>query len=279
MHDTRRSVMERSDLKAFERNLYFYGKLLDAYNFELETAYHSAKRWLLNRLVLGHGVVCGLNVEPGDDPFSIVITPGLGIDKWGREIVVAERSRSYAIPKDVIDRATEARGKQPEGGGRQRDARRQESKQPPEHDRVCVRVELCYHECETDPAPVLAGDCQTADPCRPGKIREQYRVEFLDGCGHPGHDRCAFEHIVAGGRIDYDALAKWVTLEKPCADLPRDPCIRLAQVYLWPDEGHRYDPDNIDITVRPIVYSNDLLFDILLGWQEGESRGGGREQD
>ena len=39
------------------RNNYFYGKLLDVRHFTLEQSYFNAKRWLMNRLTLGSGVV------------------------------------------------------------------------------------------------------------------------------------------------------------------------------------------------------------------------------
>jgi len=131
---------------------------------------------------------------------------------------------------------------------------------------VCVQVMICYHECETDPAPVLAGDCHSAEVCAPGAIREGYRIKFTHRCERPDNDQCQIPHIVSEGRIDYDALVKWVTRDHSCLWAPKDPCIRLAHIHLS-DGGHECDPDRIDVTVRPIVYTNDLLFDILLGWQ------------
>src|SRR5437868_11554776 len=94
----------RSDLRTFVRNNYYYGKLLDVDHFQMEADYANAKRWLLNRLVVGYGVVCGLNVLPSPDrrPHSIVITPGVAIDKWGREIVVPETTMSYVIPAELL---------------------------------------------------------------------------------------------------------------------------------------------------------------------------------
>ncbi len=52
--------MNNANLFPFERNRYFYGKLLTVRDFEVEQRYHSGKRALLNRLVHGAGVVCGL---------------------------------------------------------------------------------------------------------------------------------------------------------------------------------------------------------------------------
>jgi len=130
-----------------------------------------------------------------------------------------------------------------------------------------VQVMICYHECETDPVPVLASDCHSAEPCAPGTIREGYRIEFRHICDRPNNDQCQIPHIVSQGKIDYDRLVEWVTRERDCLAPPKDPCLRLAHVRLSDDDGHRCDPDNVDITVRPIVYANDVLFDILLGWQ------------
>ena len=42
------------------RNNYFYGKLLDEFHLEMEQSYFNRHRWLLNRLSLGSGVLCGL---------------------------------------------------------------------------------------------------------------------------------------------------------------------------------------------------------------------------
>lgn len=71
----------------FERNKYFYGKLLTVDDFETEQRYMNNKRRVLNRFLYGSGVVCGLNVVPIDD-MTISVEPGLALDFSGREIVV-----------------------------------------------------------------------------------------------------------------------------------------------------------------------------------------------
>jgi hypothetical protein len=68
------------------RNRYFYGKLLDVPHFYLEQSYLNGKRWLMNRLVSGTGIVCGLAVVPTADGTGLIISPGVAIDAWGREI-------------------------------------------------------------------------------------------------------------------------------------------------------------------------------------------------
>lgn len=71
----------------FERNKYFYGKLLNVEDFETEQRYMNDKRRLLNRLIHGMGVVCGMYVV-GVDEDSITVEMGVALDFAGREIVV-----------------------------------------------------------------------------------------------------------------------------------------------------------------------------------------------
>lgn len=73
----------------FERNRYFYGKLLSVDDFETEQKYVNDKRRTINRFLFGTGVVCGLHAVEVDDE-SISVEPGLALDFAGREIVVDE---------------------------------------------------------------------------------------------------------------------------------------------------------------------------------------------
>src|SRR6187549_4001822 len=104
MHGSQTSDMSIRHSMEPKRNRYFYGKMMDSYHFELETNYHNAKRWLTNRLVSGYGVVCGLDVQYCSDPYTVLITPGLAIDKCGREIVVTQPSE-VRIPDELIGRS------------------------------------------------------------------------------------------------------------------------------------------------------------------------------
>lgn len=71
-----------------ERNRYFYGKLLTVRDFESEQRYVNDKRRMINRLLHGAGVVCGLQVVAVDDK-TIAVETGMALDYAGREIVVA----------------------------------------------------------------------------------------------------------------------------------------------------------------------------------------------
>lgn len=255
-------------LRAPVRNRYFYGKLLDVYHFQLETDYMNAKRNLLNRLVSGFGVVCGLDVQCGEDGRHVVVAPGVAIDKWGREIVVPEPTPPIPIPEYLLSQGRD---------------RGEEKNRPPKQgygnhhhgdDEGVIRVLLCYHECESDPTPVMGGDCGTVEECAAGAIRERYRITFKEGPAPPIHLECRIPDLFRGNRLDYDALVKHVS--DGCPHPAANPCIPLANIRLGP-QGHHCDPDRIDITVRPIVYTNDLLLEIVLSLlaegEEDEHRG------
>jgi hypothetical protein len=255
------------DFKAPVRNNYFYGKLLDVFHLEMEQEYFNAKRRLLNRLVTGPGVVCGLRVDLTDDGKSVVLSPGLAIDRCGREIVVATPSAPYPLPElppyEPPDRSKDQRNRE---GDRYR--------RPEEHHHYyCeipfAHVVLCYHECKTDPVPALASDCDSEAWCASGSIREQYKIEFREGFASTR--KLDFpDNIVYGHEIHYGALVDFVT--SSCRILPDDCCIPLANIELREsDDG--WEPE-LDNRVCPIVYTNRLLYqliDSLMGKSEEES--------
>ena len=81
--------MSNANVFPFARNRYFYGKLLTVRDFEVEQRYHCTKRELLNRLLHGAGVVCGLGVTASDES-TLMIESGMALDYQGREIVLPE---------------------------------------------------------------------------------------------------------------------------------------------------------------------------------------------
>lgn len=81
--------MISDELKALERNRFFYGKLLTAEDFIAEQNYFNTKLRLLNSLLFGSGVIAGLNVIKTDER-SIAIDSGIALDYAGREIIVPE---------------------------------------------------------------------------------------------------------------------------------------------------------------------------------------------
>src|SRR5690349_1407091 len=79
-----------SAFTAPERNHYFYGLLLNEAKFTRETDYFNLKRWLLNRLCFGSGILFGLETTVQFSPDTIIVQPGVAIDRLGREILVPD---------------------------------------------------------------------------------------------------------------------------------------------------------------------------------------------
>ncbi len=79
--------MSNSRYYPFERNRYFYGKLLTVRDFEAEQHYIVNKRRLMNRLLFGPGIITGLTVVMVDDK-TLSIQSGAALDSQGREMIV-----------------------------------------------------------------------------------------------------------------------------------------------------------------------------------------------
>lgn len=276
-----------ADLASPERNLYFHGKLMDAYHFALETEYHQRLRRLINRLVLGYGVVCGLNVapaenKPGETKRLLQVSDGFALDRWGREIIVPAATATLEIDDAIIAQAKASAGKssaEPCEGCREH---HKDQWIDDERD-VYVHVVICYDECRENPMPVLAGDCNGASLCAPGTIREWYHVEIRAGHMTGPNLNCGVVDAVTGKTLNYSQLVRWVTFggddpEKP-AGCPGacESCIPLANVRIPLDAAGNVtnkpvEESEIDIDIRPIVYPNDLLFEMFLDMATGRGR-------
>ncbi|MEO3872734.1 hypothetical protein ABGB18_28300 [Nonomuraea sp. B12E4] len=230
-------------LRAPTRNNYFYGQLMTVETFTTETDYFLRQERTFNRLAMGHGVVCGLDVQLADAGRAVVVTPGLAVDRWGRRIVVPRASARVPIPDDVLEEAVE----------RGRECRQD----------ACVQVLIGYHECVTDPMPVHAGDCEDPRPCMPGTLREGYTVSFRADCA-PTKRPSPGGRLIRGGKVDYAELARLVT--RDCPAPAADPRIVLAALQIE-DCPPRAEGDP-DITVRPVSPTNQVLMRLLLALLE-----------
>lgn len=233
-------------LSAPARNHYFYGKLLDVMHFEMEQKYFNRKRWMLNRLGLGSGVLCGLEVVVTEDGQKVWVQPGVAIDPLGREIIVPE---PYCLenPRQLTDERGRPYGEPLEGEG-------------------TVTLCLAYHECATEPVPVLVGDCETRGDCAPSTIRERYRLLVRQGTpdDRPGglsDEAC--QAIFPRGEVEADfdhRLAACETLSGPCPT-PENNCVVLATITLPAEPGEPLVVDSC--TYRTVVYSNSALWDLV----------------
>lgn len=252
---------EAAVVKGFTRPRYFHGQLLDVRHFEREQTYFKRKLWMLNRLVSGYGVVCGLDVQVGPDDRSVVVTPGLALDPHGREIVVPRPSTPIAVAP-VEARPYTADGGKPEG-------RR--------HDDSCdddwVRLVICFEECRTEPEPVLAGDCDTPERSSYGAVRETYELRLEPGKAPDVSVDPAIPNLIKGTSINYRALAEWVSAPcEPCAH----ECVTLANIRR-PVGDATVELTDIDISVRPIVYGLDVLWELILSLtHDTQPRRGGK---
>ena len=277
------------------RNRFFYGKLLDVFHFELEQDYFNSKRQMLNRLVTGYGVVCGLNVLIGPDNQSVVVTPGVALDKCGREIVVCKQTCAFPLqaPNTSSGSWSSGTGASTSTGTTTTSGTPATTTPPPavtmstgtsgSGDNGCPDtgpsnynyLSICYHECLTDPSPALGGDCDSQAMCTPGSIREGYCLKLTPGKLCPASTTSRLQDVISGGVINYPALANYVT-NLSCVDPAIDCCIPLANIQI-PTAPAGYTQASIDTTVRPIVYTLDILYELLLaltGQNQPQLRGG-----
>lgn len=144
--------MKANQMIPFERNRYYYGKMLISPDFRAEQAYMNNKRMFLNQMTLGSGVLCGLNVFNLDD-LSVLIESGTAIDPLGREIVVA---------KSVVKKLSALEGYREDMPGRKS---------------LCLR----YREEEVQPVYAV-NRREEQDEYENNRIREGYEL-FLQDAG------------------------------------------------------------------------------------------------
>ncbi len=178
------------------KNHFFYGMLLTEEVLCKDQRYFDGKRWLLNRLGLGAGILSGLDfhLEPPDPrdaklkPWKILVDKGVALDGFGREIVVpegktADNSKpggSFDIAliddqgevksqevKDFLNRLGLEAPKTVTGGG-------PEVAPDLSKSQAFLMLQIAYHPVPTDPLPVKAGHC--AHSCESGSIRESFRL-------------------------------------------------------------------------------------------------------
>lgn len=229
------------ELASPRRNHFFYGKLLDEMHLRMEQDFFNGKRWMLNRLGLGRGVLCGLQVTA--DGKNVWVSPGVAIDAYGREIVVPQKV--CIDPSKISADCGTVRPRDPE-------------KEP------TVYLALCYKECKADFVPALVTDCKPQDQCAPSTIVESYCLEVRLGTppviAPPSDELC---EALNGGKDADDKRKRLceVLAESTCGTVSGDVCVPLATIELAGD-GKVGGIDTCG--PREQVYSNDLLFDLLL---------------
>lgn len=140
----------------FERNNYFYGKQFTVRDLLQEQKYLNEKRWLVNRAVLGWGVVCGLEVRWEPARGRLVVGTGMALDCCGREIVVCEEQ---SVEFEQYEEACRRAGEQPHFEG---------------------RFVLCleYYKCKTEPVELPPLGCDKQGRTEYNRIREGFKLRL-----------------------------------------------------------------------------------------------------
>ncbi|HYO92363.1 MAG TPA: DUF2793 domain-containing protein, partial [Pyrinomonadaceae bacterium] len=144
---------ELCKLAAFDRNRYFAGKLMTARDFNQEQSYLNGKRWLINRLLFGSGIACGLEVTGSSLPREVTLKPGVAIDACGREIVVPLEAKLDLNTMEIMPPVSPATTKD-------------------------VRLCIVYRECPQDPIPSMKSSA-CDEICDFNRTREGYTFKIL----------------------------------------------------------------------------------------------------
>ncbi|AKB78408.1 hypothetical protein MSHOH_1925 [Methanosarcina horonobensis HB-1 = JCM 15518] len=145
---------DKCKLYRFEKNNYFYGKLMTVRDFETEQSYFDEKRHLVNRLLHGSGLVCGfedLKMElKGNKILIDFIDGGVALDCCGREIVVPANT----LGKDVISSSGSTVSTLPDGSF----------------------LYLKYKPCYEGYVAAASNPSSCEERCCPGRVVEDFEV-------------------------------------------------------------------------------------------------------
>jgi hypothetical protein len=229
-------------LTALERINYRYGLLLDETRLRQEQ--HSTRRrsTLINQLLMGSGVVCGLGVTldetEAEDAGLVAIDRGCALDPSGNMILVPESVQ--VDPHQLTDDEGNPLGDPLTEG--------------------VVEICLAYAEQLVDPVPLLIPDCTTPGASAPATIREGYRVLVRQAADEPPPPaECSLgEFPLPAAEALHSLLCEHISTS--CPEPAPAVCIPLARVMLPVD-----DAASIDLCAsRPLVYSNALLYELIL---------------
>ena len=167
----------------YQRNRYFYGRLLTSDDFITEQTYFMEKHRLHNRYLHGCGVVEGFDVSI-DECNNILVEPGSAIDCAGNLVVVDSRVQLGV----------------PSGAGE-----------------LCIVVE--YRERPTEEVPALYISSETDTAGGFSRILEEYCVSITDVNPNANHSAirqdtygCGISHPTCIARIQHGPKG-WVLIQ------------------------------------------------------------------
>lgn len=213
-------------ISPFERNKYFYSKLLTVRDFELEQRYGIEKNHLINRLVLGEGIVCGLEIQlerPTEtDILSVTLTPGVALDRNGREIVV---SKTFDKTLEIKSSGTQY-------------------------------IYLEYQERDREPIADIANGTSEKSGDRYNRVLESFRLLLSSDVPPESETRAE----LTAESLDELAEEYYNRSLKTCPQLKYER-IPLAVVDITDNKATLNEEETQK--VRPILPSNPMLYDLL----------------
>lgn len=232
------------EIPYFERNNYFYGKLMTVRDFFAEQCYFNEKRWLINRMVHGWGVVCGLDVRQKEDsPGAVLVTPGLAIDCCGREVLVCCEQEVKLLPGHSDCHA-------------QKDEETGEKK---------LYVCIDYRSCKTEPVQFPPVACDQKEKGEFNRIRDSYviSVKRPDEVCIP--DECPKYCPLSDDKLISMHGYLCSKLKEGCPECLEKCCVILAEITVTPASDPAQQPSvAIDqCSQRKLVYGNAMLFDLI----------------
>lgn len=172
---------KQCEYKGFKRTNFFPWMLVTEKEFQVEQAYLNGKRKLLNQMLHGWGVVCGLIMRSSSEEGKkdiITITRGLAFDYCGNEIYV-DKDYDFHIPKASSTSLPSAKKSTPEQKCQDKETgQRQEADKEPKW-----YVTIRYTERQTDLVPGYSpgGGCEKEENgCKPSRITEGYCIELIN---------------------------------------------------------------------------------------------------
>lgn len=224
-----------TDLRPFERNRFFHGKLMTARDMQAEQDYHAGRLNALSGLVVGEGIVRGLEVAAVDDAgdgVEVTVEPGVALDGTGRPIVI-EHAVTERLPAPSRDE---------------------------------IHLFVAYDEASKDRVPVPGADHASEEDCTYNRVLETYEVYYrTDPPEHPKSVPAV--ELPTGGDGDGDDGAALTELARTyhrthlsAAGPASDPDVFLGSFER--QSGAWVEADGT--ARRPYVYTNDMLYAALV---------------
>lgn len=266
-----------SECASGKRNRFFRNKKMKAEVFTTDHAYFIGRRRLVNRAVLGWGVVYGFPMSGS----PITVGRGFALDRHGREIVVTtpaaiDRTNAFVADPGGSCRTTPIEEISP---GRyvlaahyaERPAGPTQAPDPcgcdhPEREHICETVVFSLRPLGKDgQCPCAEASCQRSCNCQPYEPDPDNPDQLVDPCGGAGRGphACLCEWVTGAAPPDNDLRCTWNDHTFDLTD-----GVDLACVTVTGPPG-KCEPVGLTIDdacgPRKLVKNNDLLYDLLRG--------------